>query len=204
MVVQLLVVLILTPAYLAGAIAEEKDRKTLEFLLATDLRSREIVLSKLLARLANMSMIVLAALPVLSATQFFGGIDPDLLLASFAALGLTMMSLAAVSILMSVHSRRPRDAIVLTYLIVVMYPVVSSLALALLAAFPSIGVREVIPLPGEEGMWWLTISDLVGAFSAGNLFWVLFELGSDPGSRGHPGRRAARFYCGITPFFMDP
>src|SRR5262249_50724570 len=34
--VQLLVVILLTPAYTAGAIAEEKDRRTLEFLLATD------------------------------------------------------------------------------------------------------------------------------------------------------------------------
>src|SRR5262249_22656142 len=53
MIVQLVLVIILTPAYVAGAIAEEKDRKTLEFLLATDLLSREIVFSKLLSRLAN-------------------------------------------------------------------------------------------------------------------------------------------------------
>src|SRR5262249_5376530 len=35
MTVQFAAVLLLTPAYTAGAIAEEKDRKTLEFLLAT-------------------------------------------------------------------------------------------------------------------------------------------------------------------------
>ncbi len=46
MMVQIVAVSILTPAFVAGAIAEEKDRKTLEFLLATDLRNREIVLSK--------------------------------------------------------------------------------------------------------------------------------------------------------------
>ena len=183
MAVQLLVVLIMTPAYLAGAIAEEKDRKTLEFLLATDLRSREIVLSKLLARLANMTLIVLAALPILSAMQFFGGVDPDLLLASFAALGLTMMSLAAVSILMSVHSRRPRDAIVLTYLLVVMYPVLGFLALGLLAGYPTIGTLG-IPLPGADGTWWLDINDLVGAFNAGNIIWVLIELGTTLGGGG--------------------
>src|SRR5262249_16671917 len=51
MLVQLVAVTVLTPAYVAGAIAEEKDRKTMEFLLATDLRNREIVLSKLVARL---------------------------------------------------------------------------------------------------------------------------------------------------------
>src|SRR5438874_2121079 len=37
MIVQLVLIALLTPAYVAGAIAEEKDRKTLEFLLATDL-----------------------------------------------------------------------------------------------------------------------------------------------------------------------
>ena len=56
MIVQLILIVLLTPAYVAGAIAEEKDRKTMEFLLATDLRNREIVLSKLLSRLANLSL----------------------------------------------------------------------------------------------------------------------------------------------------
>ncbi len=176
MTVQLLVVLILTPAYLAGAIAEEKDRKTLEFLLATDLRGREIVLGKMLARLANMTLIVLAALPVLAAVQFFGGVDPDLLLASFAALGLTLLSLAAVSILMSVHSRKPRDAIVLTYLLVVMYPVLGFLALGLVKAVPWVGTLPLLPWPEGDSVWWLTGTDVVDLFNAGNLFWALGQL----------------------------
>lgn len=41
-IVQLGAVVLLTPAYTAGTIAEEKDRKTLEFLLATDLKDHEI------------------------------------------------------------------------------------------------------------------------------------------------------------------
>src|SRR5437764_11554145 len=35
LIVQMLAVLVLTPAYVAGAVAEEKERRTLEFLLAT-------------------------------------------------------------------------------------------------------------------------------------------------------------------------
>src|SRR5262249_58997490 len=35
-------VLLLTPAYLAGAIAEEKERKPIPLLLTTDLRTRHI------------------------------------------------------------------------------------------------------------------------------------------------------------------
>ncbi len=132
MIVQLILTLLMTPAYVAGAVAEEKDRKTLEYLLATDLRNREIVLSKLFSRLANLLLIVLAGLPVLSFVQFFGGVDPDLLLAAFAATGLIMLSLAGVSILCSVHARKPRDAIVLTYLVVVVYHALSFLSLILL------------------------------------------------------------------------
>src|SRR5438034_6096496 len=50
MYVQFTVVVLLTPAYAAGAIADEKQRQTLDFLLATDLRDREIILGKLAAR----------------------------------------------------------------------------------------------------------------------------------------------------------
>src|SRR5206468_714418 len=45
-IVQSLFVLSLTPAYVAGSIADEKERKTLEFILATDLQNREIVFGK--------------------------------------------------------------------------------------------------------------------------------------------------------------
>ena len=77
----------------AGSIAEEKDRKTLEFLLATDLRNREIILSKLGARLANLLLFILTGLPILSILQFLGGVDPNLVLAGFAATFLTMAGL---------------------------------------------------------------------------------------------------------------
>src|SRR5262249_49676785 len=63
--VQFLAVVALTPAYVAGAVADEKDRKTLDFLLATDLRDREIVLGKVASLVANLGLILLTGLPVL-------------------------------------------------------------------------------------------------------------------------------------------
>ena len=108
MTVQVIAVLILTPAYSAGAIAEEKDRKTLEFVLATTLEDREIVLGKLTSRLVSLALLLLVSLPILSLMQFLGGVDPGMLLACFLATGLTMTSLASVSILASVFARRTR------------------------------------------------------------------------------------------------
>src|SRR5256885_15603527 len=84
-VTQFLVVVALTPVYVAGTIAVEKERKTLEFLLATDLRNREIVFGKLAARVTNLLMYVFAGLPIVAVLQLFGGIGPNLLLAALAA-----------------------------------------------------------------------------------------------------------------------
>ncbi|HYV38404.1 MAG TPA: ABC transporter permease subunit, partial [Gemmataceae bacterium] len=116
MVAQFIMVVLLTPAYVGGAISDEKDRKTLEFMLATDLLNREIVLSKLGSRLANLALVVLTGLPILSVMQFLGGVDPNLVLAGFALTALTVVGLAAVSIFCSTICKKPRESIALSYL----------------------------------------------------------------------------------------
>src|SRR5260370_1408916 len=81
--VQLVAVFLLTPLCAAGAITEEKEKRTLDFVLSTDLRDREIVWGKLASRMAYLVLFVLTGLPILSAIQFLGGVDPNLVLAGF-------------------------------------------------------------------------------------------------------------------------
>src|SRR6516225_9838509 len=45
-----LLLFIATPAFMAGAIADEKSKGTIQYLLTTDLKSSEIVLQKLAGR----------------------------------------------------------------------------------------------------------------------------------------------------------
>ncbi len=99
--IQFAVALLLTPAYIAGSISDEKERRTLEFLLATDLKNREIIFGKLAARIANLLMYVLAGIPVLAFLQLFGGIDPELALSAAASTAITVLGLAALSIFCS-------------------------------------------------------------------------------------------------------
>jgi ABC-type transport system involved in multi-copper enzyme maturation permease subunit len=172
MVVQFLAVALLTPAYTAGAIADEKNRRTLEFLLATDLRNREIVLSKLVSRLANLLLIVLTGLPILSFLQLVGGVDPGLVLAGFAATGLTMVSLAGLSIFCSVLAKKPRDAIIVTYLAAAAYLILSGASWLLLVppltagSFPS------------TATWTspVTVRDVIDWLNAGNIVAVIIQL----------------------------
>jgi ABC-type transport system involved in multi-copper enzyme maturation permease subunit len=124
-VVQFLAVLAVTPALTAGAIAEEKERKTLDYLLATHLTSPDIVFGKLFSRLATLTLLLLTGLPVLSLLQFLGGVDPQLVIAAFLITAVTMLSLAALSILNSVWFTRPLTAIILTYVQVAFYLVLT-------------------------------------------------------------------------------
>ena len=135
--VQYLGVCFLTPIWTAGAISEEKESRALEFLLATDLRNREIVLSLAVARLINLGLVFLTGLPVLMLLLLLGGIDSDLLLFGFAVTGLTMLSLTTLGIVVSVYASSPRQAVLRTYLWAGGYLVISGLSWLLLV--PALG-----------------------------------------------------------------
>lgn len=113
---ELAMVVLLTPAYVAGAIAEDSERKIMDYLLASDLSNREIVLGKWLARLAHLVLLLLTGLPLLAVAQVLGGVHPIFLVTGFVVALLTMVSLGALSILESIVTRRPHRAILHIYL----------------------------------------------------------------------------------------
>jgi ABC-type Na+ efflux pump permease subunit len=94
---QLGILTLLTPAYAAGGIAEEKDRRTLIFLLVSDLTPREIVFGKFLGRVAFLMGILFAGLPILAITQLHGGVSLKFLLMSYLITASTVFLLAGIS-----------------------------------------------------------------------------------------------------------
>jgi ABC-type transport system involved in multi-copper enzyme maturation permease subunit len=92
---------VLTPAYLAGALAEEKERGTLELLFTTHLSDREIVIGKLAARLVHLAGVLLAGVPLLVLTQLWGGVDIHLLTAAFVLSAFNLLSVGAISVFSS-------------------------------------------------------------------------------------------------------
>ena len=74
MAAQAALVLVLTPALVADAIASERQRKTLDHLLASPLDSREIVLGKLASRVLGVGVFPALVLPIMSLlTLVLGG-----------------------------------------------------------------------------------------------------------------------------------
>jgi ABC-type transport system involved in multi-copper enzyme maturation permease subunit len=161
-------VTLLVPGYVAGAVALEKEARTLEALLGTDLLNREIILSKLLVRLGNLTLMLITGLPILSLLQFAGGIDPDLVLAGFAGTLVTLASLVSLSILNSVYAKRARDAILYTYLEMAAYVALTGLSAYLPVA---------IAVPGFSlGPVYVSIGSVLAIFTAGNPVLALGRL----------------------------
>jgi hypothetical protein len=73
---QLFTLLCLLPALVAGVIADDHQRKTLHYLLASRLSSAEIVLGKLGARLVHVGTFVALGLPVVCLLSLYGGLNP--------------------------------------------------------------------------------------------------------------------------------
>jgi len=109
--------LCLIPALIAGVIADEHQRKTLHYLLASRLSSAEIVLGKLGARMVHIATFVALGIPVVCLLALYGGLNPDNVF--YVYLGTLSIAIFAsgVSILVSIMARRPRDAILVTYAI---------------------------------------------------------------------------------------
>lgn len=109
-------VLVITPVYLAGAIAEEKERKTLILLFGSHLSDREIILGKLFARLTHLGSVWLMGLPiVLVISLIVGGVNVDVLLSTFIVTGMTLLSIGSISMLCSVFCRNAMNALMCSY-----------------------------------------------------------------------------------------
>jgi hypothetical protein len=118
---------------------------------------------------------VLTGRPILTLTEFLGGVDPDLVLVGFAATALTMLSVGCLSILCSVYSRRGRAAIPLIYGLLAFYLAASTVLMGLMFGWPTVAARQV-PFTS------LTIHHLVNWLNAGNPIFALVELVRGVGS----------------------
>lgn len=108
-------IVLLTPAIVAGSIAIEKQRKTLHYLLTSQLTDGEIVLGKLAARLSHVAVFIAVGLPIVSLLLLLGGVDPIYVLFSYLNSCSTAFFLASLCLFVSCLARRAREATFLAY-----------------------------------------------------------------------------------------
>lgn len=125
-----LLLFLVTPAFTAGAISDDKTRGNLELLLSSRLSPWEIIGGKLCGRLAQVGRLTLAAVPLLGLLAGFGGLGLEtFVLVLFLTVGL-LLALGSISVLASVWSRRSRDAMLYVYLLALAVAVATPFASA--------------------------------------------------------------------------
>ncbi len=118
---QIGLICILAPVFMAGAIAQEANPKTWDILLTTPLSSAQIVLGNLLGRLFFVLALLAASLPLFALTQYFGGVPGKSILTSYLIAGCAAILVGAIAISLSVSRLAGRRAVFTFYVAVVSY-----------------------------------------------------------------------------------
>jgi len=112
---------LLTPVFMAGAIAQEANPKTWDIMLTTPLNNLQIVLGNLFGRLFFIIALLVSSLPLFIVTQVFGGVPGESIFASYAIAGTSSLLVASIAITLSVTRTAGRRAVFIFYVAVVMY-----------------------------------------------------------------------------------
>ncbi len=118
LLLETLLVMLLAPAYTAGAISMEREKQTLDLLVATPISSLAIVLGKLVSALSYVFLLILSSIPLTALVFVFGGVAPEDVVKGYLMLLVTAIGLGCIGLFCSALFRRTQAATVVTYFVV--------------------------------------------------------------------------------------
>ncbi len=174
---QIALICILSPVFMAGAIAQESNPRTWEVLLTTPLSALQMVLGQLFGRLFFILALLVASLPLFAITQYFGGVPGSSILLSYAVAGSAALVVGAIAVALAVNRLAGKRAVFAFYVAVVTYlaltlaldsfiavggvtwvtalnPFLSLRALLNPAGYPRPDALELAAMPALQ-RWWL-------------------------------------------------
>lgn len=114
-VLQLALIVFITPGLTAGVISSERERQTLNILLTTSQSSLSIIVGKLVSSVAYLLLLIIASLPLYSIVFLYGGISPIELLTVFGLNVFTILVFGSIGVMFSTFIRKTIAAMVTTY-----------------------------------------------------------------------------------------
>jgi ABC-2 type transport system permease protein len=139
LMLETLQVAFLAPSATAGAISLEREKRTLELLVATPISSIAIVLGKLLSALVYVWLLIAASIPLTAAVFVYGGVAPDDVLRGYIVLIVTALGLGSFGLFCSSLVKRTQAATAITIFGVL---VISIGSVFLLAFWGAMTIRD--------------------------------------------------------------
>lgn len=116
---QLAVVFFFSALLGAGAVAAEKDRRTLDLLLMTQLTNTELVLGKLLASLVAIFPMIVAAIPLFVMMTLLGGVTLEQIFRVFVIVCSSAVAAGSVGCLVAFWREKTFQSLAVTLLLLV-------------------------------------------------------------------------------------
>lgn len=114
--VQLFLILFITPAFTATTVNGEKERQTFDLLLCSRLSAFSLVSGKLVAGLVNALLLIAASIPLFSLVFFFGGVSPHQVLLALLIFVVTTIMVGTFGLLCSALLARPAVSTAISYM----------------------------------------------------------------------------------------
>jgi ABC-type transport system involved in multi-copper enzyme maturation permease subunit len=147
---QIGLICVLAPVFMAGAIAQEASPRTWEVLLTTPLSALQIVLGNLGGRLFFILALLVSSLPLFALTQYFGGVPGRSIFASYAIAACAALLVGTIAIALSVSRLVGKRAVFAFYIAVVSYLALTiAVDLFLRSSLKGAGLTK-------QGVTWLT------------------------------------------------
>lgn len=116
---QLVMVVLITPSLTCGLLSTEKERHSLEMLLASRLTTTDIVLGKLGFALCFMFVLLFSAMPLTALIFFVGGVSPGDFVKAYFHLSVAVLLTAQLGLTFSAREKRTAHATNQSYGLVV-------------------------------------------------------------------------------------
>jgi ABC-type transport system involved in multi-copper enzyme maturation permease subunit len=113
--VHLAVVLLVVPAFAATSVCSERERQTLDLMLATGLTPRAIIVGKFCSAMMLTGLLFVSLMPLVCLCFLFGGVTVYQLAINYAALGLLASFLVTLGLAVSAGSPGTARAVITTY-----------------------------------------------------------------------------------------
>ncbi len=117
---QFFMIILITPSLTCGLISTEKERHSMEMLLASRLAPSDIVLGKLGFAIAFMALLLFSAMPLTALIFFVGGVAPGEFLLAYFHLAIAVLIAAQIGLTFSARENKTNHATNQTYGLVVL------------------------------------------------------------------------------------
>jgi ABC-type transport system involved in multi-copper enzyme maturation permease subunit len=132
--VQIVLIIFITPSFTSGAVNTEKELRTYDMLLCSQLSAFSLVAGKLIAGLSNVLLLIAAAIPLFSLVFFFGSFTPLRILQDLAVFAITAAMVASFGLLCSTLFVKRSTSTAIAYIVVLLWLIVPFLYLNLVPA----------------------------------------------------------------------